>query len=190
MNTAVSPDAPLAADAEFDPTVLLEVLTAVKKGDFSRHMPFDWTGVNGKIADTLNDIIDINDKIARELDRVSNTAGKEGKLAQQVSFGAVDGARAVQGDSINTFIFDLAMPTTEMARVIGAVAKGDLTQRVILDADGKPMRGEFMRTAKIVNTIVDQLESFASEITRVAREVGTEGKLGGQAEVKGVSATW
>ncbi|MEX0604623.1 MAG: HAMP domain-containing protein [Marinobacter sp.] len=179
-----------AREANFDPALLLQVLTAVKKGDFSARMPLDWTGVNGKIADALNDIIDINDKIAKELDRVSNAAGKEGKLAQRVSFGAVDGAWAAQGDSINTLISDLAMPTTEMTRVIGAVAKGDLTQRVILDADGKPMRGEFMRTAKIVNTMVDQLESFASEVTRVAREVGTEGELGGQAQVKGVLGTW
>ncbi|WP_148862274.1 HAMP domain-containing protein [Marinobacter fonticola] len=177
-------------ESDFDPAVLLQVLTAVKKGDFSTRMPLDWTGVNGKIADTLNDIIDINDKISTELDRVSNAAGKEGKLAQRVSFGAVDGAWAVQGDSINTLISDLAMPTNEMARVIGAVAKGDLTQRVSLDADGKPMRGEFMRTAKIVNTMVAQLESFSSEVTRVAREVGTEGKLGGQAQVKGVLGTW
>ena len=81
-------------------------------------------------------------------------------------------------------------PSTEIARVIGAVAKGDLSQKMALEVDGRPLKGEFLRTAKVVNTMVDQLNSFASEVTRVAREVGTEGKLGGQAEVKGVAGTW
>ena len=81
-------------------------------------------------------------------------------------------------------------PTTEIARVIGAVAKGDLVADDGARDRGPPLKGEFLRTAKIVNTMVEQLGSFASEVTRVAREVGTEGKLGGQAEVKGVAGTW
>ena len=85
---------------------------------------------------------------------------------------------------------DLVQPTTEVARVIGAVAKGDLSQSMALEIDGRPLTGEFLRTAKVVNTMVDQLGTFASEVTRVAREVGTEGKLGGQAVVKGVAGTW
>jgi HAMP domain-containing protein len=176
--------------SSLDPKLLLSVLTAVKKGDFSARMPLDWTGINGKIADTLNDIIDLEDKTSRGLERVSNTVGKEGKLAERMSLGSGDGAWARQVESVNALISDLGRPTTEMARVIGAVAKGDLTQRMVTEADDKPIQGEFMRTAKIVNTMVDQLNAFAGEVTRVAREVGTEGKLGGQAQVQGVADTW
>src|SRR5207245_142384 len=93
-------------------------------------------------------------------------------------------------ESINMLSDDLARPTTEMARVIGAVAKGDLSQTMSLEVDGRPLEGQFLRSAKTVNTMVDQLNSFSSEVTRVAREVGTEGKLGGQAKVKGVAGTW
>ena len=175
---------------EFDPKLLLSVLTAVKKGDFSARMPLDWTGIHGKIADTLNDIIDLEDKVSRGLDRVSKTVGKEGKLEARMSLGSADGAWARKVESVNALISDLGRPTTEMARVIGAVAKGDLAQKMVMEADGKPIQGEFMRTAKIVNTMVDQLGSFASEVTRVAREVGTDGKLGGQAQVKGLAGTW
>jgi HAMP domain-containing protein/CheY-like chemotaxis protein/signal transduction histidine kinase len=173
-----------------DLTLLLKVLSAVKKGDFSARMPLDWTGIPGKIADSLNDIIELNDKMSRGIGRASDIVGKEGKLTERVSVGHTSGAWARKIDAVNDLIADLGRPTTEMARVIGAVAKGDLTQRMVLEADGKPLKGEFMRTAKIVNTMVDQLGSFASEVTRVAREVGTEGKLGGQAQVKGVAGTW
>src|SRR5437762_698651 len=93
-------------------------------------------------------------------------------------------------DSVNTLIADLVQPTTEVARVIGAVAKGDLSQTMALEIEGRPLTGEFLRTAETVNTMVDQLGAFASEVTRVAREVGTDGKLGSQADVKGVSGTW
>ncbi|MEX2535750.1 MAG: HAMP domain-containing protein [Trueperaceae bacterium] len=170
--------------------VLLKVLAAMKKGDFSARMPVDLTGIDGKIADTLNEIIDINEKVSRELARVSRAVGKEGKLSERVSLGSMDGAWAGNGESVNALISDLAQPTNEIARVIGAVAKGDLEQRMILEIDGRPIRGEFLRTGKLVNKMVDQLGSFASEVTRVAREVGTEGKLGGKAEVKGVAGTW
>ena len=153
-------------------------------------MPLDWAGINGKIADTLNDIIDLEDKISRGLERVSKAVGKEGKLAERMSLGSGDGGWARKVESVNALISDLGQPTTEMARVIGAVAKGDLTQRMVMEADGKPIQGEFVRTAKIVNTMVDQLNAFAGEVTRVAREVGTDGKLGGQAQVQGVAGTW
>ena len=175
---------------ELDLRLLLKVLSSVKKGDFSVRMPPDWTGVSGKIADTLNDIIEINEKMTRGISRASEIAGKEGKLTERVSVGHIEGSWAKKIDAVNNLIEDLARPTTEMARVIGAVAKGDLTQRMVTEADGRPLKGEFMRTAKTVNTMVDQLGSFASEVTRVAREVGTEGKLGGQAQVKGVAGTW
>ncbi|MHB1619138.1 MAG: HAMP domain-containing protein [Sulfuricella sp.] len=175
---------------ELDPKLLLSVLTAVKKGDFSARMPLDWTGIDGKIADTLNDIIALNDKTSLGIDRISKVVGKEGKLATRIPLGSVGGAWARQIESVNTLISDLVWPSTEMARVIGAVAKGDMIQKMDVEVDGKPIQGEFMRTAKIVNTMVDQLGAFAGEVTRVAREVGTEGKLGGQAQVVGVAGIW
>src|SRR5262249_32066902 len=93
-------------------------------------------------------------------------------------------------ESVNSLISDLAHPTSETARVIGAVAQGDLSQTMAIEADDRPLQGEFLRTAKIVNRMVAQLGAFAAEVTRVAREVGTEGKLGGQAKIKGVAGTW
>src|SRR5213075_1989602 len=104
--------------------------------------------------------------------------------------GDVRGAWAASVASVNALISDLVHPTSETARVIGAVAKGDLSQSMALEIEGRTLQGEFLRTARTVNTMVDQLASFASEVTRVAREVGTEGKLGGQAKVKGVAGTW
>ncbi|HLU08400.1 MAG TPA: HAMP domain-containing protein, partial [Oceanobacillus sp.] len=170
--------------------LLLQTLSAVKKGDFSVRMPIHHTGLAGKIVDTLNEIIELNDKMAREFARINRVVGKEGKISQRASIGAVDGKWNACIDSVNTLITDLVQPTAETARVIRAVARGDLSQRIALEIEGRPLKGEFLQTAKIANTMVDQLNSFASEVTRVAREVGTEGKLGGQAEVEGVAGTW
>ena len=100
------------------------------------------------------------------------------------------GGWASEANSMNTLIDDLVRPTTEIARTIGAVAKGDLGQSMELEVDGRGLKGEFLRSAKLVNTMIEQLSVFTSEVTRVAREVGTEGKLGGQAQVKGVSGVW
>ncbi|MGZ5458490.1 MAG: HAMP domain-containing protein [Thermoanaerobaculia bacterium] len=162
----------------------------MKKGDFSVRMPVEFTGVQGKIADTLNDILDLNERTASEIERISTVVGKEGKLNQRAQVPAAGGQWAVMAESVNNLITDLVQPTNEIARVIGAVAKGDLTRTMAIEFDGRPLKGEFLRTAKTVNTMVTQLASFASEVTRVAREVGTEGKLGGQADVKGVAGTW
>ncbi|MDP8991270.1 MAG: HAMP domain-containing protein, partial [Acidobacteriota bacterium] len=170
--------------------VLLETLVAFKKGNFSVRMPVDLVGMEGKVADALNDILELNEKMANALDRISRSVGKEGKIAQRASIGSASGGWAACIDSVNSLIGDLVQPSTEVARVIGAVAKGDLSQTMSLDVDGRPLRGEFLHTARVVNTMVDQLNSFASEATRVAREVGTEGKLGGQAVVTGVAGTW
>ncbi len=128
--------------------------------------------------------------MAQELERTSHTVGRQGRLSQRASLGDVGGSWAASIDSVNTLIDDLVHPTTEMSRVIGAVAKGDLSQTMALETEGRPLEGEFRRTAITVNTMVDQLGSFASEVTRVAREVGTEGKLAGQAQVRGVAGTW
>jgi HAMP domain-containing protein len=121
---------------------------------------------------------------------VGNTVGREGKMTDRVSMGTVKGAWATSVESINALIADLVQPTTEAARVITAVAKGDLSQKMVLDIDGRPLKGEFSRIGLTVNTMVDQLSTLASEVTRVAKELGTEGKLGGQADVKGASGIW
>ncbi|EMK01776.1 HAMP domain-containing protein [Leptospira sp. B5-022] len=172
------------------PKQLLEVLTAFKRGDFSKRMPLDQVGVAGKISDLLNDIMDQNDRMVKEFERISNEVGQEGKISQRVSGISSAGSWGTCMNSINSLIGNLVQPNTEVMRVIGAVAGGDLSQNMSLEIDGRPLKGEFFRTAKIVNIMVDQLNSFASEVTRVAKEVGTEGKLGGQADVRGVAGTW
>src|SRR5579862_8383679 len=173
-----------------DPRQLLAVLTAVKKGDFSARMPVDQAGLVGKINDALNDIVERNEHLRDELARISTVVGKEGKTTQRASDRGASGGWAACIDSVNALIVDLVQPTTEMGRVITAVANGDLSQTMTMEIDGRPLTGEFLRTARTVNTMVDQLNAFASEVTRVAREGGTDGKLGGQADVKGVSGTW
>src|SRR5688572_4161767 len=169
---------------------LLTVLTAFKKGDFTARMPVEHTGLSGKIADTLNEVIELSQRMSQEFDRVSAAVGKEGKVTQRAVVSGAVGGWAASVESVNTLVADLIQPTVETSRVIGAVAKGDLTQTMALEVEGRPLQGEFLRTAKVVNGMVEQLGSFASEVTRVAREVGTEGKLGGQADVKGVAGTW
>ena len=165
---------------EFDARQLLAALMAFKRGDFSARLPEDWTGVSGKIADTFNTVIETNERMTRELERIVHVVGKEGRITQRASLSNVSDSWAGAIDCINILIEDLLRPTSEMARVIGAVAKGDLSQTMATRIDGRQLKGEFLRTAKIVNTMVDQLGAFASEVTRVAREVGTEGKVGGQ----------
>jgi HAMP domain-containing protein/signal transduction histidine kinase/DNA-binding response OmpR family regulator len=175
---------------QLDAKVLLSTLMALKKGDFSVRMPSDWVGMAGKIADTLNDIIDTKARMVREVTEVSRVVGREGRLTQRAEMPNTVGGWATIISSVNTLIDDLVRPTSEMARVIGAVAKGDLSQTMSLEVDGHPLKGQYLRAAMTANTMVEQLSSFSSEVTRVAREVGTEGKLGGQAQVKGVAGTW
>jgi len=174
---------------ELDLKLILSTLMALKKGDFSARLPSDWTGVSGKIADTLNDIIETNERMVKTVTEVSRVVGREGRLTQRANV-HVPGGYATIISAVNTLIDDLVRPTTEMARVIGAVAKGDLSQTMALEVDGHPLKGQYLRAAMTANTMVEQLTSFSSEVTRVAREVGTEGKLGGQAQVKGVAGTW
>ncbi|MER2267279.1 HAMP domain-containing protein, partial [Methylobacterium oxalidis] len=175
---------------QIEPRLLLKSLRAFRKGDFSVRLPLDLTGIDGEIAQAFNDIVELNQGLARELDRVARTVGKDGRIGERGKLPAATGCWVECIDSVNSMIGDLVQPTTEVARVIGAVAKGDLGQTMQIEIEGRPLRGEFLRIGKVVNTMVDQLNSFASEVTRVAREVGSEGKLGGQAEVKGVGGTW
>src|SRR4026209_2028482 len=175
---------------DFDTGQLLAALMAFKRGDFSARLPEDWAGVSGKIADTFNTVIETNERMTRELERIGRVVGKEGRITQRASLGEVSNSWADAIRCINTLIGDLVQPTSEMARVIGGVAKGNLSQSMATEIEGRPLKGEFLQTAKTVNAMVGQLGAFASEVTRVAREVGTEGKLGGQAKVKGVAGTW
>jgi HAMP domain-containing protein/signal transduction histidine kinase/CheY-like chemotaxis protein len=173
-----------------DTKVLLNALTALKYGDFSVRLPLDWVGIAGKTADTFNEVVTLNQRMAGELVRLRQSVGREGRINQRASLGEVEGAWRKSVELINDLIADLVQPTSEMARVIGAVALGDLSQTMAIEIEGRSLQGEFLRTARTVNTMVNQLSSFASEVTRVAREVGTEGKLGGQADVRGVAGTW
>ncbi len=186
----MSKQAAAVAEESLDLGQLLSALSALKRGDFTARLPVTWTGVAGKIADTLNEVIELNARMAGELARISVVVGKEGKITNRLSLGGVGGSWSTLVDSVNGLIDDLVRPTSEMARVIGAVANGDLSQLMSLEVDGRPLEGQFLRTARTVNTMVEQLSSFSSEVTRVAREVGTEGKLGGQADVKGVAGIW
>ena len=158
--------------------------------EISPRLPADWPGIEGRIAEAFNQTIVREEIISREVRRLSATVGKEGRLKQRMSLPGAVGDWAVKADSINTLIDDLVRPTVDVARTIGAVAKGDLSQSVELEVDGRALKGEFLRSAKLVNTMIEQLSVFTSEVTRVAREVGTEGKLGGQAQVTGVSGVW
>ncbi|MFO0843232.1 MAG: response regulator [Gemmataceae bacterium] len=171
-------------------SALLNALIALKKGKAGVRLPAEWTGVAGKVADAFNEVVELNERMAGELERLSRVVGKEGKLSTRASLGDVRGFWQQSVECVNDLIDDLVHPTSETARVIGAVAQGDLSQTMALQVEDRPLQGEFLRTAKTINTMVEQLSSFASEVTRVAREVGTEGKLGGQAAVKGVAGTW
>ena len=169
---------------------LLAVLNAFRSGDFSARMKADKEDAAGKIAEALNDAIGLNQRMASELARAYQAVAVEGRMSQRVSVPRADGSWAECVDSINRLITDLVQPTAEVTHVIEAVAKGDLGQTMPLELEGRPLKGEFLRMARLANTMVEQLNSFASEVTRVAREVGTEGKLGGQASVKDVAGTW
>jgi len=179
-----------AEPATADFTAILASLQTMRDGDFSVRLPGSWTGLAGKIADTFNEIVAANQQMAQELKRVGQVVGKEGRTRERTRFHESRGSWGEMEVSVNTLVEDLLRPTTEVTRAIAAVAQGNLTQTVRLDVDGRPLEGEFLRSANIVNTMIQQLGVFTAEVTRVAREVGTDGKLGGQAQVPGVAGTW
>ncbi len=170
--------------------MILHGLQAMKNGDFSVRLPVSWGGLPGKIADSFNEIVAADEQMAFELKRVGQAVGKEGRIRQRLRAERRRGAWGEMEASVNTLVEDLLRPTTEVTRAIAAVAEGNLTQTVRLDVDGRPLEGEFLRSAKLVNSMIQQLGVFTAEVTRVAREVGTDGKLGGQAIVPGVAGTW
>src|SRR3954453_7763854 len=169
---------------------ILHALQAVRFGDFTVRLPSDCTGLAGKIADTFNEIVAANQHMAEQLAHVGQVVGREGKTRQRVQLALSHGAWGEMESSVNTLIEDLLWPTSAVTQAITAVARGDLLQTVRLDVDGRPLQGEFFRLATIVNTMIEQLSVFTSEVTRVAREVGTAGKLGGQAQVREVTGVW
>ncbi|MGN6058227.1 MAG: HAMP domain-containing protein [Sphingomicrobium sp.] len=169
---------------------LVSALRALRRGDFSVRLPEEVDGIDGEIASLFNEVVGMNEALTSEFERLAKVVGKEGKISQRARVRGATGGWDTKLRAINELIDDMVQPTAEVSRVIGAVAKGDLSQSMSVEIDGRPLRGEFLRIGKVVNTMVEQLASFASEVTRVAREVGTEGKLGGQAKVKGVAGTW
>ncbi len=165
-------------------------LLGYRNGDFTARLPHTWSGPLGKIAEVMNEIMISSARRASETSRISRVVGEEGKLRERFSSAGLFGGWADEIASLNRLIDDLVSPTAEVTRAVGAVAKGDLTQSIALYRDGRPLEGEFLTSAKLVNTMIEQLSVFASEVTRVAREVGADGKLGGQAQVSGVSGVW
>jgi HAMP domain-containing protein/signal transduction histidine kinase/CheY-like chemotaxis protein len=178
-------------NSELDARELLRVLSEVRNGNFNVQMPLDKVGIAGKICDTLNDIISLNATLVQELVEARKIIGKEGKLNHRVELPRLArGSWNTGAEAINSLISDLVHPAIEIAHVISSVAKGNLSQEMSLQIGDHVLQGEFARIATEVNDMVDQLRDFASEVTRVAREVGSEGKLGGQAKVKGVAGVW
>jgi HAMP domain-containing protein/signal transduction histidine kinase/CheY-like chemotaxis protein len=190
MNTPVKTEESRAVSHTEEMTQILSSLTALKRGDASARLPYHGSGVFAKVAEVFNDLVEQNATMAEEFARLSQVVGKEGKLKKRATLPNARGFWNESIDSINSLIDDLVHPTSEVGRVIGAVAQGDLSKSMALEMDGRPLEGEFLRTAKTINKMVEQLGNFSAEVTRVAREVGTEGKLGGQARVKGVAGTW
>src|SRR6186713_3142421 len=176
---------------EIDSYELLRLLLEVKEGNFSVRMPGDKLGISGKICDTLNGIIQLNEALVEELTKARNTIGLKGHLNHRVELPRfAKGSWASGVESINSLISDLVHPTIEIAHVISSVAKGNLSQEMPLKIGDHVLQGEFAKIAAEVNDMVKQLNLFSMEVTRVAREVGSEGKLGGQAKVKGVAGVW
>ncbi|MBV8030281.1 MAG: HAMP domain-containing protein, partial [Betaproteobacteria bacterium] len=190
MNTPVKVEEAIAVAQADEMTQVLNALTALKRGDATVRLSYAGSGVFAKIAEVFNDLTEQSATMAEEFARLSQVVGKEGKLKKRVTLPNARGIWHESVENINSLIDDLVHPTSEVARVIGAVAQGDLSKQMALEMDGRPLEGEFLRTAKTINKMVEQLGNFSAEVTRVAREVGTEGKLGGQAKVKGVAGTW
>ncbi|SPE99297.1 HAMP domain-containing protein [Streptomyces sp. MA5143a] len=174
---------------------LLTALEAMRDGNFRKRLTVSGDGVMAEIAAVFNEVADRNLHLTGELSRVRRMVGREGKLTERLETGATEGSWAAAIDASNALVDDLVRPVSEVSRVLSAVAEGDLSPRMELrthapDGSGHPLRGEFLKVGRTVNNLVDQLSTFTDEVTRVASEVGTEGKLGGQARVRGMSGSW
>ncbi|MDQ1035809.1 HAMP domain-containing protein/signal transduction histidine kinase/ActR/RegA family two-component response regulator [Streptomyces sp. V3I8] len=174
---------------------LLAALVSMRDGNFRKRLTVSGDGVMSEIAAVFNEVGDRNLQLTGELSRVRRMVGREGKLTERLETGACEGSWAAAIDASNALVDDLVRPVSEVGRVLSAVAEGDLSPRMELraqaaDGNGHPLRGEFLKVGRTVNNLVDQLSTFTDEVTRVASEVGTEGKLGGQARVRGMSGSW
>ncbi|MER5968710.1 HAMP domain-containing protein [Streptomyces sp. NPDC002055] len=174
---------------------LLTGLVAMRDGNFRKRLTVSGEGLMSEVAAVFNEVADRNLHLTGELARVRRVVGREGKLTERLETGACEGSWAAAIDASNALVDDLARPVSEVGRVLSAVSEGDLEQRMDLRALGSdgtahPLRGEFLKVGRTVNGLVDQLSAFTDEVTRVASEVGTEGKLGGQAKVRGMSGSW
>jgi HAMP domain-containing protein/CheY-like chemotaxis protein/signal transduction histidine kinase len=169
---------------------LLDALRSARDGETGVRLPAQKSGLMGDVAKAFNKLSEQREGLTDELARVSKVIGREGRMTERAQLKGAKGSWAESVDSVNGMIEDLVRPTIEVSRVLDAVAEGDLSQKMSLQIQGRPVKGEFRRIGTTVNTMLDQLSSFAAEVTRVAREVGTEGILGGQARVSGVSGIW
>jgi HAMP domain-containing protein len=164
---------------------IAEVTTAVANGDLSKKITVDVRGEILELKSTINTMVDQLNSFASEVVRVAREVGIEGKLGGQAQVGGVAGTWKDLTDNVNLLAANLTTQVRNIAAVTTAVANGDLSRKITVD-----VKGEILELKNTINTMVDQLNAFASEVTRVAREVGTEGRLGGQAEVPGVAGTW
>src|SRR5689334_18091508 len=190
VNSPVVAHQPTLVSQNEQMNAILMALSALRRGDATVRLPVTGEGTFGKVSEVFNELVEQSATMAEEISRLSQVVGKEGKLKRRAVLPGARGFWAESVECVNSLIDDLVHPTSEVARVIGAVAQGDLGKSMALELDGRPLEGEFLRTAKTINKMVEQLGNFSAEVTRVAREVGTEGKLGGQAKVKGVAGTW
>ncbi|OOQ46701.1 histidine kinase [Streptomyces antibioticus] len=175
---------------------LLAALVSMRDGNFRKRLTVSGDGVMSEISAVFNEVADRNLHLTGEMSRVRRMVGREGKLTERLETGACEGSWAAAIDNSNALVDDLVRPVSEVGRVLSAVAEGDLSPRMELRTQtpegvaGQPLRGEFLKVGRTVNNLVDQLSTFTDEVTRVASEVGTEGKLGGQAQVRGMSGSW
>jgi HAMP domain-containing protein/signal transduction histidine kinase/CheY-like chemotaxis protein len=169
---------------------LLSVLSLVKNGNLSVRMPVTQAGVNGRICEVLNEIIDMNQRLLSEISSAEKTIGKKGNLSKRIEMSDAKGEWAKGVNSLNNLITDLTSPALEIAGMINSVANGDLAKQIPLEINGQPLKGEFLRMAKESNQMLSKLQLFSMEVTRVARQVGSEGQLGEQAKIKGVAGVW
>jgi CheY-like chemotaxis protein/HAMP domain-containing protein/GAF domain-containing protein len=173
-----------------DAKAILRALRLYRSGNFTVRLPEDKTGIAGEIARAFNESVELNQLLTKEFERIGKAVGKEGNLDQRITIGLAAGSWANQINAFNSTLDYMVEPVREFSRVVTAVSKGDLSEPMPLDIGGRAVKGEFLRVAKVTNKMIDLLNNFSSEVTRVAQEVGTDGKLGGQAKVKGVTGVW
>jgi methyl-accepting chemotaxis protein len=169
---------------------LLNVLSLVKNGNLNTRMAVTQGGINGRICEVLNDLTDMNQRLLGEISSAENIIGKKGNLSKRIALPEAKGEWAQGVNSLNNLITDLTSPALEIAGMINSVANGDLAKQIPLEINGQPLKGEFLRMAKESNQMLSKLRLFSMEVTRVARQVGSEGKLGEQAKIKGVAGVW